>query len=42
MELYKDAARNAGERAKDLLGRMTLEEKIGQLQCALVMDTEQM
>lgn len=42
MELYKDAARNAGERAKDLLGRMTLEEKIGQLQCALVMDTEHM
>ena len=42
MELYKDAARYAGERAYDLLGMMTLDEKIGHLECALVMDTEQM
>ena len=32
---YKDAARSAQERADDLLSRMTLEEKLGQLLCPL-------
>ena len=33
--LYKDAARPAEERADDLLKRMTVEEKLGQLLCPL-------
>ena len=32
---YKDAARSAQERADDLLSRMNLEEKLGQLLCPL-------
>ena len=31
--LYKDASRSAEERADDLLKRMTVEEKLGQLIC---------
>ena len=31
MEAYKDPARSPEERAEDLLGRMTLREKVGQL-----------
>ena len=33
--LYKDADRTAEERADDLLKRMTVEEKLGQLLCPL-------
>ena len=33
--LYKDASRSAEERADDLLKRMTVEEKLGQLICPL-------
>ena len=33
--LYKDASRPAEERADDLIGRMTVEEKLGQLLCPL-------
>ena len=33
--LYKDANRSAEERADDLLKRMTVEEKLGQLICPL-------
>ena len=33
--LYKDAGRSAEERADDLLKRMTVEEKLGQLLCPL-------
>ena len=33
--VYKDANRTAGERADDLLRRMTVDEKIGQLLCPL-------
>ena len=33
--LYKDASRSAEERADDLLKRMTVEEKLGQLVCPL-------
>ena len=33
--LYKDANRSAEERAEDLLGRMTVDEKLGQLLCPL-------
>lgn len=33
--LYKDAGRSAEERADDLLRRMTVEEKLGQLLCPL-------
>ena len=33
--LYKDADRSAEERADDLLKRMTVEEKLGQLLCPL-------
>ena len=33
--LYKDASKSAEERAQDLLSRMTLEEKLGQLLCPL-------
>lgn len=40
MEIFKDKGRNPAERAADLLDRMTLEEKIAQLQCCTVMDTE--
>ncbi|MBQ2195142.1 MAG: hypothetical protein II408_07190, partial [Bacteroidales bacterium] len=32
---YKDASRSAEERADDLLKRMTVEEKLGQLICPL-------
>ena len=31
MEAYQNAAFSPEERAKDLLGRMTLKEKVGQL-----------
>lgn len=33
--LYKDSSRSAEERTKDLIDRMTLEEKLGQLICPL-------
>ncbi len=33
--LYKDASRTAEERADDLIGRMTVEEKLGQILCPL-------
>ena len=33
--LYKDASKGSEERAQDLLSRMTLEEKLGQLLCPL-------
>ena len=33
--VYKDATKSAPERADDLLSRMTLEEKLGQLLCPL-------
>lgn len=33
--IYKDPSSNAGERVDDLIGRMTLEEKTGQLLCFL-------
>ena len=33
--LYKDASKGSAERADDLLSRMTLEEKLGQLLCPL-------
>ena len=33
--VYKDANRTAEERADDLLKRMTVEEKLGQLLCPL-------
>ncbi|MBO6063172.1 MAG: hypothetical protein J6P62_04265, partial [Bacteroidales bacterium] len=33
--LYKDAGRSAEERADDLLKRMTVDEKLGQLLCPL-------
>ena len=33
--LYKDASLSAEERADDLIGRMTVEEKLGQLLCPL-------
>ena len=33
--IYKDAGRPAQERADDLLKRMTVEEKLGQLLCPL-------
>ena len=33
--LYKDASKGSEERADDLLARMTLEEKLGQLLCPL-------
>ena len=33
--LYKDAVRSAEQRAEDLLGRMTVDEKLGQLICPL-------
>jgi beta-glucosidase len=36
MEKYKDAQVPAVERAEDLLSRMTLEQKVAQLQCAMV------
>jgi beta-glucosidase len=35
MEKYKDAQAPAAERAEDLLSRMTLEQKIAQLQCMI-------
>ena len=31
MEAYQNAALSPEERAKDLLGKMTLQEKVGQL-----------
>ena len=31
MEFYKDRTKSPGQRAEDLLGRMTLREKVGQL-----------
>ena len=33
MEKYKDTSLSPGERAEDLLGRMSLEEKMGQVNC---------
>jgi len=36
MEIYQDSSRSAGERAKDLLSKMSLEEKINQLECYLL------
>ncbi|MBQ9192236.1 MAG: glycoside hydrolase family 3 C-terminal domain-containing protein [Bacteroidales bacterium] len=33
--LYKDASRSAEDRADDLVKRMTVDEKLGQLQCPL-------
>ena len=33
--VYRDAGRSAEDRAEDLLGRMTVEEKLGQLLCPL-------
>ena len=35
MPLYKDASRSAEERADDLIKRMTVDEKLGQLLCPL-------
>ena len=35
MEKYKDAQAPAAERVEDLLSRMTLEQKIAQLQCMI-------
>ncbi len=35
---YMDATRPVEERVEDLLGRMTIEEKVGQLQCAMAWD----
>ena len=35
MEAYQNAAFSPEERAKDLLGRMTLKEKVGQLNQAV-------
>ncbi len=29
--LYKDSSKSIGERVKDLIGRMTLDEKVSQL-----------
>ena len=40
MEIYKDISYTPQERAEDLLKRMTPEEKLAQLQCSLVIDTE--
>jgi beta-glucosidase len=37
MEKYRDAGLAARERAEDLLSRMTLDEKIAQLQCTMVL-----
>ena len=34
-EIYKDPAYTPAQRAEDLLSRMTLEQKIGQLQCVM-------
>ena len=36
MEAYQNAALSPEERAKDLLGKMTLQEKVGQLKSASV------
>ena len=33
--LYRDASAPVEVRVRDLLGRMTLEEKVGQLRCPL-------
>lgn len=38
MEVYQDSSRASGDRAKDLLSRMTQEEKINQLECYLLTD----
>ncbi len=38
---FQDARLSAGERAKDLVGRMTLEQKAQQLTCAMVMGRAQ-
>ena len=35
MERYKDTSLSASERAEDLLDRMTIEQKIAQLQCTM-------
>jgi beta-glucosidase len=35
MEIYKDVGHTIEERVEDLLGRMTLQQKLGQLQCTM-------
>ncbi len=42
MDDFKNAEKTPDTRAKDLLGRMTWEEKLAQLQCVMVMDTQGM
>nr|WP_305136009.1 glycoside hydrolase family 3 N-terminal domain-containing protein [uncultured Schaedlerella sp.] len=42
MDDFKNTEKAPEVRAKDLLGRMTWEEKLAQLQCVMVMDTEGM
>ena len=38
MKLYKDAERSIDERVEDLISRMTLQQKITQLQCRYLID----